>query len=47
QHEEEKLFRTVIEKIKLIGDDPKGHYWIDKELAGMSASKAKGAGGAM
>lgn len=41
QHEEEKLFRTVIDKIKLIGDDPKGHYWIDKELAGLKAGSAR------
>lgn len=46
QHEEERLFRTVIDKIKLIGDDPKGHYWIDKELgslrAGMGGADATG-----
>ncbi len=38
QHEEEKLFRTVIDKIKLIGDDAKGHYWIDKELGGLRSA---------
>lgn len=42
QHEEEKLFKQVIDKIKLIGDDPKGHYWIDKELGGMRVGPAKG-----
>ncbi|MEZ5014098.1 MAG: ferritin [Chitinophagales bacterium] len=45
QHEEEKLFRTVIDKIKLIGDDPKGHYWIDKELSNIRATMAKTEGG--
>jgi ferritin len=34
QHEEEKLFRTIIDKIKLLGaDDQRGIYWIDRELA--------------
>ncbi len=40
QHEEEKLFRTIIEKINLLGpDDSRGLYWIDKELASLSPSK--------
>ncbi len=39
QHEEEKLFRGVLEKINLLGpDDSRGLYWIDRELAGMSAA---------
>ena len=39
QHEEEKLFRGVLEKINLLGpDDSRGLYWIDRELAGMTAA---------
>jgi len=38
QHEEEKLFRTVLDKIELLGpDDKRGLYWIDRELAGLAA----------
>lgn len=44
QHEEEKLFRQVIDKIKLIGDDPKGHYWIDKELGSLRSGPGGGGG---
>lgn len=33
QHEEEKLFRSILEKIRLLGpDDARGMYWIDREL---------------
>ena len=32
QHEEEKLFRTIIDRIRVIGADGKGLYWIDKEI---------------
>ena len=40
QHEEEKLFRTVLEKINLLGpDDSRGLYWIDRELASLPPSK--------
>ena len=36
QHEEEKLFRTILDKIKLLeGEGPRGVYWIDRELASM------------
>ena len=36
QHEEEKLFRTILDKINLLGpDDSRGLYWIDRELAGI------------
>lgn len=39
QHEEEKLFRTVLEKIELLGpDDTRGLYWIDRELAALTAA---------
>jgi ferritin len=32
QHEEEKLFRSIIDRIRVIGADGKGLYWIDKEI---------------
>jgi ferritin len=32
QHEEEKLFRTIVDRIRIIGADGKGLYWIDKEI---------------
>lgn len=35
QHEEEKLFTSIIDKIKLLGGDGKALYFIDKELASM------------
>ena len=36
QHEEEKLFRGVLEKIKLMGTDGKGIFWIDKEIGAIN-----------
>ena len=33
QHEEEKLFNGIIDKIKLVGEDGKALFWIDKDLA--------------
>ena len=42
QHEEETLFRGVIDKIKLLGNDPKANYYIDKELGGMRTESAGG-----
>ncbi|MFI5171872.1 MAG: ferritin, partial [Chitinophagales bacterium] len=42
QHEEEKLFRTILEKINLLGpDDSRGLYWIDRELASLPAATAR------
>ncbi len=32
QIEEENLFRTILEKLDLIGEDGKSLYWLDKEL---------------
>ncbi|MBT6325126.1 MAG: ferritin [Bdellovibrionales bacterium] len=39
QHEEEHLFRGLIEKAELIGSDQRGLYWLDKELGNTSAGK--------
>ena len=33
QHEEEKLFKSVIDKLTLVGKSGEGLYFIDKELA--------------
>jgi ferritin len=41
QHEEETLFRGIIDKIKLLGNDPKANYYIDKELGGMRTEMAE------
>lgn len=39
QHEEEKLFRTILEKLQLIGKDGHGLLVFDKELAQIHAAK--------
>lgn len=36
QVEEESLFNTILDKIKLVGTDKAGMFHIDKELEGMS-----------
>jgi len=36
QVEEESLFSTILDKIKLIGNDKAGMFHIDKELEGMT-----------
>ncbi|MEN3753954.1 non-heme ferritin [Mangrovibacter yixingensis] len=33
QHEEEKLFKSVIDKLRLVGNSGEGLYFVDKELA--------------
>jgi ferritin len=33
QHEEEKLFKGILDKLELIGEDGKALFWIDKDLA--------------
>jgi ferritin len=35
QHEEERLFTALLDKIKTLGGDKGAMYWIDKELAAM------------
>lgn len=39
QHEEEKLFMSILDKIKIIGTDNKGIYWIDKEVGSIRNNK--------
>lgn len=36
QHEEEKLFRSVLDKINLMGTDGKAIFWIDKEIGAIN-----------
>ncbi|MBA4789728.1 MAG: ferritin [Pseudomonadota bacterium] len=36
QHEEEKLCRTILDKIDLIGEGPNSNYFIDKELGALA-----------
>ncbi len=38
QLEEENLMRTILDKIKLVGDDKTGMFHIDKELGTMTAT---------
>ncbi len=38
QHEEEKLFQTIVDKIEMIGMDQKGLFFIDKEVAEIGAA---------
>lgn len=36
QHEEEKLFKSILDKIELLGEDGKGLFFVDKELVGLA-----------
>lgn len=38
QHEEEKLFKSIVDKLELVGDDGKALYFIDKDLATLAKS---------
>jgi ferritin len=49
QHEEEKLARTILDKLEIIGLEGNGLYLFDKEIAGIQVQtemKAQDAGGA-
>jgi len=39
QHEEEKLFKDILDKIEMIGMDGKGLFYIDRELAQLATEK--------
>lgn len=41
QREEESLMRTIIDKIKLIGDGPQSLYYVDKELRSINLAQLK------
>ncbi|MDP5255174.1 MULTISPECIES: non-heme ferritin [unclassified Vibrio] len=38
QHEEEKLFKGIIDKLELVGEDGKALFFIDKDLAELAKS---------
>jgi ferritin len=39
QHEEEKLFKSILDRIEIIGTDGKGIFFIDQELKQMAGEK--------
>lgn len=41
QHEEEMIFKTVLDKMKIIGTDGKGIYMIDKEIGKMAENESR------
>lgn len=45
QREEEALMRTILDKIRLIGDGPQSLYYIDKEVEAINAQAAAAEGG--
>ncbi|MGL5728105.1 MAG: ferritin-like domain-containing protein, partial [Plesiomonas sp.] len=36
QHEEEKLFKSILDKIELVGEDGKALFFIDKDLKALA-----------
>lgn len=40
QHEEEKLFKSIVDKIRLVGEEGKALYLIDKDLAQMAKQES-------
>lgn len=40
QHEEEKLFKGILDKIELVGEDGKALFFIDKDLAAMAKAES-------
>lgn len=41
QHQEEFLFKGILDKIKLIGTEGQGLFFIDREIAALATSKTK------
>ncbi len=41
QHQEEFLFKSILDKIKLIGTEGQGLFFIDREIAALAATKGK------
>ena len=41
QHQEEFLFKSILDKIKLIGTEGQGIFFIDREIANMAATNSK------
>ncbi|MCG9712779.1 non-heme ferritin [Shewanella insulae] len=40
QHEEEKLFKSIVDKIRLVGEDGKALFFVDKDLAQMALEES-------
>lgn len=40
QHEEERLFQTILDKIRIIGTEGKGIYFLDKEIGKLAKAAA-------
>jgi ferritin len=40
QREEEALMRSILDKLRLIGDGPQSLYFIDKEITQLNAQAA-------
>ncbi|PQJ68244.1 non-heme ferritin [Photobacterium angustum] len=40
QHEEEKLFKGILDKIELVGEDGKALFFIDKDLSAMAKAES-------
>ena len=38
QHQEEFLFKSILDKIKLIGTEGQGIFFIDREIGNMAAN---------
>ena len=36
QHEEEKLFSSILDKLNLLGEDGKGLFLVDKDLGNLA-----------
>lgn len=41
QHEEEKLFNSIVDKLKMVGSDGNSLFLIDKELAAMAMAPSE------
>ena len=41
QHEEERLFKSILDKIAVIGLDGKGIYFLDKEIRKLAGQKSQ------
>lgn len=41
QHQEEFLFKSILDKIKLIGTEGQGIFFIDREIANMAANRGQ------
>lgn len=42
QHEEEALFKKVLDLVDMVGHDGRGLYYLDKEIVGIQASTVAG-----